>query len=332
MSVPVVSAHAVNNGYTDASIDGNRVHLEMTLSQSLFPAYDTDKDGAISEQELTQQQQKLQTLIDQHFELTAPDGKLQLEQMDAAPGIQETIPVIHFRIDYSAINNINQLHVNYSLFFQDTDPQHQNYLTFYQGNDVIGHTVLEKGHETYDLHGGKPEMYTSPLWGYGVLGGRIIVDGASPLLFLLCIALRAKTLDKAINAVLVMIIAHAAAALTTFHFGLSIPASLQVWWEVGAWVAILGLAVGVILPNRGFLKATIAMTALYGLSHGLDVVTGNRSLAQAEQFSRIIAYHIGALVSLIIVLYIAFHLIRLCHSLSLIQKLKGVSGSRNERG
>ncbi|MCC2683735.1 MAG: HupE/UreJ family protein [Paenibacillaceae bacterium] len=324
--VPAASAHAVNNGYTEASIDGNRVHMEMTLSQSLFPAYDTDRDGAISEQELTQQQQKLRTLIDRHFELMAPEGKLQLEQMDAAPGIQEGIPVIHFRIDYTAINNINQLHVNYSLFIQDTDPQHQNYLTFYQGNDVIGHTVLEKGHETYDLHGGKPEMYTSPLWGFGVLGGRIIVDGVSPLLFLLCVALSGKTLDKAINAVLVMIIAHAAVTLTCFHFGLSISASLQVWWEAGAWAAILGLAVGVLLRGRGFWKATMAMAALYGLSHGLDTMSGNRPLADAEQFSRIIAYHIGAIASLSVVLYMAFQLILL------VQKIRGMSRGKNERG
>jgi hypothetical protein len=330
--VPAASAHAVNNGYTEASIDGNRVHMEMTLSQSLFPTYDTDGDGTISAQELTQQRQNLRTLIDRHFELSAPDGKLQLERMDATPGVQEAISVIHLRIEYIANNNIHQLHVNYSLFIRDTDPQHQNYLTFYQGNDVVGHTVLERGHDVYDLHGNKPQVYTSPLWGYGVLGSRIIVEGTSPLLFLLCIALGAKTWDKAINAVLVMIIVHAAVTLASFHMELSFPVGWQLWWEVGVWVAILGLAVGVLLPVRVPWTATMAMAAVYGLTHGLDVMTGNRSLSHAEQFSRIIAYHIGVMASLIVVLYTFFHLIRLLRNLSLVRKIRGVSEDKNEGG
>jgi hypothetical protein len=330
MSAPAASAHTLNNGYTEASIDGSRVHLEMTLSQSMFPDYDSDRDGAISTQELAEQQQ-LNDLFRRHFELFDAAGKLPMKQMEMSPGVQEAIPVIHFKLEFTATNRIDQLNVNYSLFIHDSDPQHQNYLTFYRDDEVVGHTVLELGHETYVLHGGKSERYTSPLWSYGVLGSRIVVDGATPLLFLLCIALCARTMDKAINAVLVMIIAHAAIMLTLCQLGLSIPSSLHGWWQIGIWAVMLSLLVGICIRQLGRRNIYMAVSAAYGLLHGLDEMTGDRPLAHAGPFSRIIIYHFGAAASMVIVMYIAYHLVCLLQAVSLVRKLMEVSKDTNER-
>jgi hypothetical protein len=300
-----VSGHTLNNAYSRASIDKASLSYSMTLPQSHMLAYDQDGDGRISDSELELQLAQIRTLIDGHLELSNQENtRLELSHFELSQVVNESVPSVMVRMEYVSDLNIERLRVRYTLFIHDLDPTHQNFLTFYDGDEVIGHTVLEKGNENYEFQKNHPGLYKSSLWTYGMLGGQLIADEVGPLLLLLCIVIRLPRLDQAMNMILVMVGAH---ALVLFIGGriqiFPFPAT-QFWLETGALLLVCGLASGnIFLRLSSIEKLPLFVAVMYGLLHGLITRMDAQPWLYQAAVSGLIAYDIGFMASMVAVLY-----------------------------
>ncbi|WP_186446237.1 HupE/UreJ family protein [Paenibacillus cremeus] len=255
-----VSAHPLNNGYSQLTVGSDGVDYELFIPEISLLRFDTNKDNRLSESELSSD---LAKYIQEHVRLEQTMKAMPVAMKSMRLDEKETVPGVSFVLHYEALEPIKGFTLQYSLLFDDADPLHINFVLITEGDDV-DQAVMDTAHRSYHYQSLHPATLGSTLWNYFMLGIEHILSGYDHLLFLLSLLLIARRMSEVVKIVTAFTIAH---SITLVLAAMEIIKPPGAWVETGIALTICYVAVENIVVRSSRLRWVL--TFAFGLIHGM---------------------------------------------------------------
>jgi hypothetical protein len=258
-------AHPLNNGYSQISIEHKQVAYDLFIPEASLLAFDVNQDKRLSPEELDAEKPKLAAYLQKHLQLSNRAEPMSFVYESAEKSDKESIPGVTFKLLFTAKEPVDSLTIDYSLLFDDSDPQHLNFALIMDGGDV-DQTVFDASHRSYHYESYSQETMLSILWRYLVLGvGHIInIDAYDHLLFLILLLLVARGLGDIVKVVTAFTAAHSVTLFLTATGTIHVN---PVWVEAG-----IALTIAYVAAENWFVQKTghrWLLTFGFGLIHGM---------------------------------------------------------------
>ncbi|MCR8635857.1 HupE/UreJ family protein [Paenibacillus radicis (ex Xue et al. 2023)] len=257
------SAHPLNNGYSQLTVMQNSVKYELFIPEYSLQKYDENHDGSLSTEEITLYKTELEN------ELRAKVRLLQnLEPMDFSlesleKSTKESINGITFLINYTSREPIFGFTIEYTMLFDQEDPNHLNFALIMNGKDV-DQTIFDSMHRSYHFESLHTAGQTAVLWKYFLLGIEHILLGFDHLLFLFSLILVAAGYRDIVKIVTAFTVAH---SITLLLASLGYVSLNPVWIEAAIALSICYVALENIVSGKYAMRWVL--TFIFGLVHGL---------------------------------------------------------------
>jgi hypothetical protein len=286
-------AHNLNSGYSYVHIGEREVDYELILPHPVLSAYDLDRNGTISDQELSAKRDELENYMKEHLQLYSGLSKLRFSMEDAVATIQEKTedPVVRFHFRFFSDIPITELMIRYRIIIDDADPYHQNYIQMFKEGSLIGHQVVDKDTDTYRFApGSQPRVHTSLIVYSVILGAQFMLKPGMLWLLVLSLCLTERRFRQATEKLMFFTLSHAAGA-AVFHEKLMFVPEVSVYFlcSVFVFASVFGWlrdkAFGSILP------LLLAVGVIHGAvmspsGVGLGIVPGFRTIG-------VLLFHMG---------------------------------------
>lgn len=288
-------AHMNTIGYSNITVEGSSVAYELYLDpQEINQWVDYQSDGVFiidpgakprKEGEAGWAKADMDRLIADHLAVSSGQQTVQGKIGEVLIQEKENKPSARILIDYNFAQPVEKLDIQYDFFFEDLDPQHQNFSTIHTANGDI-ETVFHQNHRTvtYTLEEGadagtvttevKLPRWAVTLFDYVWLGMEHIWSGYDHLLFVLALILLKQRLRNYFVILTAFTVGHsitiALSALEVIHLPSSIVEPLialsiayvaveNIWFKRMEWRWVIALAFGLI---HGFGFAEVLRGAL----------------------------------------------------------------------
>ncbi|NOU70349.1 hypothetical protein GC098_02675 [Paenibacillus sp. LMG 31458] len=213
ISLPA-EAHQLNKGFSQIKIEGRQAVYELFLPEGELPFIDADENKRVTAEELAAGRGRLADYVRQHVELKRGDETLAYRFVSAELSDHHENPGVQMLLTYTSRFAIDNLTVHYSLFFDDIDPTHVNFITIVNGDDVVD-TYFDTGTRML-RYGSSGDSDTSrTLLQYAWLGMKHIWTGYDHLIFLLSLLIVAAGWRDALRIVTAFTAAHSVTLLLT---------------------------------------------------------------------------------------------------------------------
>jgi hypothetical protein len=127
----IVKAHFQTIGYSEIYIEDQSIAYSLYLDPyqviDEIPELDADGDMYIVKSEITNVQSQLEELIKQELVLKVNKEINELTVNGVSLENRNKIPMIHIELEYFSQETISSYEIEYNLFFERSDPQHQNF-------------------------------------------------------------------------------------------------------------------------------------------------------------------------------------------------------------
>ncbi|MFC0213589.1 HupE/UreJ family protein [Paenibacillus chartarius] len=289
------SAHPLNNGYSLITIEGRHLRYDLFLPEPSLLMFDTRKDERLSENELAEQRDGVAAFLEEGLQLSSEGDPLDFELASFAADDKEGIPGYTFHLNYVSEHPIEQLHIDYELLFDETDPQHVNFTVIVDGDDV-DQAVFDTLHRTYVFTALGGGGLAGDLLQYGWLGVIHIALGYDHLLFLLCLLLICSGWRDAMRIVTAFTLAH------SITLGLSAAGFIELgdrWVESGIAMTIAYVAAENLWLYRGrrldAARSRSLLTVIFGLVHGLGFAGALQEIGLPKDtfLASLLAFNLG---------------------------------------
>lgn len=191
--VPFSFAHNYNEGYSYVHINERTIDFELLLPFPVLSPYDLDKNGEITDEELRQKQEEIETYMKERLVLENNGEKMTMETLIMEPVYQESTEdwVVRFDFRFSSMQPIHTIIVRYNVLVQDIDPTHQNYIQLYKDGTLMAHQVVWKDHNIFQYNPTKQVNYTlASLLTYVAIGFQSSIKNLYHVLLMLLISLQ----------------------------------------------------------------------------------------------------------------------------------------------
>jgi hypothetical protein len=156
---PKALAHSGSVGYSDVKIEGNKVSYELFLLGDLLGGLlniDMNQDGYMKENEISQSKSEIEHFVFKNLSVINNGIKGDGQIKDIQLTNRWNYSMFHISIEYTYDQPIEEYEVDYNLFFNDVDKDHQNFMTISSGDKVIEHVftrdnIVFQGHTKTDM-------------------------------------------------------------------------------------------------------------------------------------------------------------------------------------
>ncbi|WP_409342485.1 HupE/UreJ family protein [Paenibacillus sp. MBLB4367] len=257
------SAHPLNNGYSTLTLAGNKLDYELFIPEPSLLTFDSDHDGRVVMEELSQQHNEIAAYIGDNVKLTGGGEDLSYALLSMEKTDRETIPGVRFHLVFTGEDAISSFTVHYNLLFDDIDPLHLSFLTILDNGDVDQY-VLETDDRWYHYESLHPQTALTVLWRYFELGVEHILTGYDHLLFLFALILISARFKDALVIVTAFTVAHSVTLFLAATGRINLPG---VWIESAIALSIAYVAAENIVVRSS--RFRWGLTFLFGLIHGM---------------------------------------------------------------
>lgn len=152
-------AHSGSVGYSEVKIEGNHINYELFLLGDLLGGLlniDKNQDGYMKENEISQSQFEIEQFVFKNLSVINNGIKGEGRVADIQLTNRWNYSMFHISIEYTYDEPIQEYEVDYNLFFNDVDKEHQNFMTISSGDKVIEHVftrdnIVFQGHTKSDI-------------------------------------------------------------------------------------------------------------------------------------------------------------------------------------
>lgn len=142
----IVNAHSGSIGYSEVKLEGKSVKYDLYLLADLVGGLlniDKNQDGYMKENELSQSKGDIEKLTKDY--LSVINNGIKGEQK--VQGIELTkrwnTEMFHIELEYHFTESIEEYEIDYFIFYNGIDNNHQNFMTISIGNKVIEHMITK---------------------------------------------------------------------------------------------------------------------------------------------------------------------------------------------
>jgi hydrogenase/urease accessory protein HupE len=284
-----LEAHPLNNGYSQFIIDKNTVEVDLFIPEPSMLQYDLNADKQLDTEELKQQTSSMTNYLSDHLQLRNGQKPMALELLSVERAEKETIPGIAFKLNFTGNSKIESLTIQYSLLFDDYDPNHINFAIIMNGNDV-DQTIWNAENRTYHYEPFQQDGLWPSLWLYFTLGIEHILSGTDHLLFLFALLLITSKASDILKIVTAFTVAH---SITLFLAASNIISVRPTVVESAIALTIAYVAVeNLVVKEAG--KRWV-LTFLFGLIHGMGFAGALKEVGLPQDYfvSSLLSFNVG---------------------------------------
>jgi hydrogenase/urease accessory protein HupE len=322
---PTAKAHFSSTiGYSTILIEGNRIHYLLDLDADQlrsFTGIDTNKNGVIEENELSQSHSKLKEFIAYHLLITSDGtiGQMNLQNINLIH--RGNASFVHFNLEYVVEKQVTNYQIQYKFYFDGFDPGHQNLVTITSGDQRI-EKVINQSDNVVAGKVSSPSKWWNVLYEYTVMGMHHIWSGMDHILFVLGLIISAVNKRDFVKIVTAFTLGHSVTLALAATDSLILPASIV--------EPLIALSIVYIAIENIFLKShkwRWAISLLFGFAHGFGFADLLRGKLDNDFILPLFSFNFGVEIGQIVVLLLALPIIwffrktRLQHQATL-----GVSG------
>ncbi|QGQ94657.1 HupE/UreJ family protein [Paenibacillus psychroresistens] len=332
ISINTVYAHFQTFAYSEISIENKTIHYTLLLDPYevviRYPDLDANSNGYVESEEVANLQNNL-------FEYVKSNLSVINEKVAGIPELKEVrledrkkIPMLRFDLEYPFSKPIGNFEIEYSFFFQDTDPQHQNFVTIVKGDKTV-EKIIDKEHNilTNEVFGMNEITVSIPNWTsillrYMSLGMEHIWSGIDHMLFLAVLIIGGGSKREYLK------------ILTAFTLGHCITLGLSVMEVVVISpkiiepliaLSIIYVAVENIIWKR--LQWRWLVTLIFGLIHGFGFSYILQGMLTSHFALSLVSFNLGVEIGQIVVLAVLLPLVwYLAKKKWLLKTSYGISG------
>lgn len=281
------SAHPYNNGYSELRLEKKEVYYSLFLPAAGLPFIDSDKDGKISDAELSSGRAPLDRLLSDGIVLDNGGIPMDSQVLEVRADIRDDVPGVSAELLFHGDQALESLLIHYNLLFDDIDPDHLNFVTIYDGDDLDQY-LFEAGDREYYFD--NPPGLGTMLAVYFKLGVLHLASGADHLAFLFALLLAASRWKEALAVVTAFTASHSITLLLAAAGYM--PVSPRVV-EAAISLSICFVAAGnpfIRRPGRRWIPAL-----LLGLIHGLGFAgaLGETGLPASHVLPSLLSFNLG---------------------------------------
>ncbi|WP_314584851.1 HupE/UreJ family protein [Paenibacillus terrigena] len=286
-------AHQSNKGFSQITIEGRQAVYKLFLPDGELPFIDADENMQVTAEELTTGRDRLADYVRQHVELKRGDETLAYRFVSAELSGQGQNHGVQMLLEYTSRFAIDNLTVHYTLLFDDIDPQHVNFITIVNGDDVVD-TFFETGTRVHQYESSGEHDTNRRLLQYVWLGIKHIWTGYDHLLFLLCLLIVATGWRDALRIVTAFTAAHSVTLLLTATETIRVNSRLI---EI-----VIALSIAYVAAENWFIRRRAKapryrwlLTFAFGLVHGMGFasVLQETGLPSRNFISSLLSFNAG---------------------------------------
>lgn len=151
-------AHSGSAGYSEVKLEGNHINYELFLLGDLLGGLlniDKNQDGYMKENEISQSKLEIEQFVFKNLSVINNGIKGEGQVTNIQLTDRWNYSMFHISIEYTFDESIEEYEVDYNLFFNDVDKEHQNFVTISSGDKVIEHVftrdnIVFQGHTKSD--------------------------------------------------------------------------------------------------------------------------------------------------------------------------------------
>ncbi|WP_251548647.1 HupE/UreJ family protein [Neobacillus muris] len=321
---PLAFAHSGSHGYSDVTINDHTMTYDLFLLGDLLGGLlniDKNQDGYMKEDEISQSKPEIEQFVLKNLSVINNGIKGQAQIKTISMTERANYQMFRISMEFSFDEPIEEYEIDYNLFFNDVDKNHQNFMTIKNGQEVIEH-LFTKGHIVFQGHAkmdtpqetsgvqpsskteGQDSTGTLGFGDYLLMGMKHIWSGIDHLLFLFGLLLMKGSYKDYLK------------ILTAFTVGHSITlalASLEILIIPGSIIEpLIALSIIYVAAENIFAKSIKwrwLITLFFGMIHGFGFAEVLIGKLDANLFAPLLSFNLGVEIGQIVVLIILFPLI-----------------------
>ncbi|MBU8919177.1 HupE/UreJ family protein [Bacillus sp. FJAT-29953] len=270
-------AHSGSIGYSEVKIEGNKVSYDLYLLADLLGGLlniDANQDGYMKEDEIAQSKTSIEQFVLKNLTVNnnGLQGKAAINDISLVK--RSNLSMFRIKIEFVFKEPLQEYEIDYFIFFNGVDMNHQNFATIHNGDQVIeniftkdhtvlqGNTYLKKEKTTGEtVVPSNNQNKVIGFWEYVLMGMKHIWSGIDHLLFLFGLLLAKGTFREYVKTLTAFTIGHcltlALAATETIFIPSTIIEPLialsivyvaieNIWSKSFKWRWLVGLGFGLI--------------------------------------------------------------------------------------
>lgn len=292
--IPLPSeAHQLNKGYSQITIEGSQAVYELFFPEGELPFLDANEDNRLTAEELAAGRDRLSDYVRQHVELKRDDETLAYRFVSAKLSDKGEHPGVQMVLEYTSRFAIDSLTIHYTAMFDDIDPQHVNFITIANGDDVVD-TFFETGTRMHRYESSGNGRALGTLLQYAWLGIEHIWMGYDHLLFLLSLLILAAGWRDVLRIVTAFTAAHSITLLLTATETIRVNSRLV---EIA-----IALSIAYVAAENWFIRRKAnatryrwLLTFAFGLVHGMGFAGALQETGLPSQYfiSSLLSFNVG---------------------------------------
>ncbi|MBS4215021.1 HupE/UreJ family protein [Neobacillus rhizophilus] len=193
-------AHSGSIGYSEVKIEGNKVSYDLYLLADLLGGLlniDANQDGYMKEDEIAQSKTSIEQFVLKNLTVNnnGLQGKATINDISLVK--RSNLSMFRIKIEFVFKEPVQEYEIDYFIFFNGVDMNHQNFATIHNGDQVIeniftkdhtvlqGNTYLKKEKTTGEtVETSNNQNKVIGFWQYVLMGMEHIWSGIDHLLFL----------------------------------------------------------------------------------------------------------------------------------------------------
>jgi len=322
MAVPLLQprmaeAHSGSAGYSEVNIEGNKVTYDLFLLADLLGGLltiDTNQDGYMKEDEIAQSKASIEQFILKYLSVNNNGLQGQVKVNNISLTERSNLSMFRIEMEFVFEEPVQEYEIDYFIFYNDIDVNHQNFATIHIGDKVIekiftkeknifqGNTELDKGKTA----GGKVATSKSQnkvlgFWDYVSMGMKHIWSGIDHLLFIFGLLLAKGTYRDYVKTITAFTVGHCLTLALAATETLIIPSSII---EPLIALSIVYIAVENIWASSFKWRWLVAL--FFGLIHGFGFAELLIGKLGNHLIFPLFSFNLGVEIGQIVVLIILF--------------------------
>jgi len=322
----LAKAHSGSVGYSEVNIEGNKVTYDLFLLADLLGGLlniDTNQDGYMTEDEIAQSKASIEQFILKYLSVNNNGLQGQVKVNNISLTERSNLSMFLIEMEFVFEQPVQEYEIDYFIFFNEIDVNHQNFATINIGDKVIekiftkkknifqGNTELDKGIAA----GGNVEMNKSQnevlgFWDYVLMGMKHIWSGIDHLLFIFGLLLAKGTYRDYVKTITAFTVGHCMTLALAATETLIIPSTII---EPLIALSIVYVAMENIWAKSFKWRWLVAL--LFGLIHGFGFAELLIGKLGNQFIFPLFSFNLGVEIGQIVVLIILFPFIWYLHKL-----------------
>jgi hydrogenase/urease accessory protein HupE len=142
----IVQAHSGSVGYSEVKLEGNQVNYDLFLLGDLVGGLlniDKNQDGYMKENEITQSKSEIEQFVLKDLSVINNGIKGEAVVKDIQLTKRWNYDMFHISMEFTFDQPIEEYEIDYNIFFNKIDKDHQNFMTISYRDKVIEHVFTQ---------------------------------------------------------------------------------------------------------------------------------------------------------------------------------------------